>query len=529
MTTKPFPEVTSRPVAIAAVAWIAVLGGIAALLAWRWVGLQGSDDNTYIQTGLDWIADFPSVGNSHWALRYPIVLPLAASLAVFGESFFSVGVVTAGYYAGTNILFVWFIARHFDGLTAIIWVLLINLLPNFLVSATYVNTDVPELFFVSASLLTFAHYALLPEAERSHRWLILSGIAAGLGFLVRETTLALWLFLGLCFLVRPMFARWRYFVLGAAAVAVVASQSVYLGLMTGNFLYRQQISLHHDAVDRSAELQRVAQGGELVDTEGVLSVNVFLDPILLLFVSQKFGFLFYLILGAAIALALGAGRSLSPPQRRAMALLGFAGLLWYGFISLAGPILYLVPRYMLFSGAALAVMPAWLAAAMLRRGGLARHLAALGLIGYAATSWALLSVENVEPYFAARRIPQIAGSVQEKVHVDARLFARAQLDLRFSGLQNRVTTAPPGPGDLVVGQPDLVRECERSKYCTVTDEMRLYQPRPDWQEIFRVEPERRWIGRLLQAIGADRWMPRPIFRKIDNPNDPVILYRIPRA
>ena len=71
---------------------LAVLGLVAAavlLITWRWVGFQGHDQASYLTASLDWMTQFPFVGTTHWALRYPIVLPTAAASKTSSAGFAS--------------------------------------------------------------------------------------------------------------------------------------------------------------------------------------------------------------------------------------------------------------------------------------------------------------------------------------------------------------------------------------------------------------------------------------------------------
>src|SRR5262245_5810108 len=52
------------------------------MLDLAWVGYVGTDDQSYARGALGWLYTFPYVGDTHWALRHPIVIPLALSLAV---------------------------------------------------------------------------------------------------------------------------------------------------------------------------------------------------------------------------------------------------------------------------------------------------------------------------------------------------------------------------------------------------------------------------------------------------------------
>jgi hypothetical protein len=85
--------------------------------------------------------------------------------------------------------------------------------------------------------------------------------------------------------------RSRYVLSGVAVLIVVAADWTYLTAMTGDPLYRLNIDFHHGRVDRIAEAAWLSTSGGLLDKEGTLSINVFLDPLLALFVTQKYALL----------------------------------------------------------------------------------------------------------------------------------------------------------------------------------------------------------------------------------------------
>ena len=174
------------------------------ILCWRWVGYQGHDDASYAAAALDWVQHFPPLGTTHWALRYPLVLPAAALIGAFGPSIAALVFVNLAAYA--VFLLVSYIAiRHWFGWgAAAVMVLIGILLPQFPVQATYANPDLPEMTLVVGSF-----WALMLARERGGPWglMLLSGLLGGIGFLLRETSLLLVPLYGLMFLFRPAMPR----------------------------------------------------------------------------------------------------------------------------------------------------------------------------------------------------------------------------------------------------------------------------------------------------------------------------------
>ena len=58
------------------------------------------DAERYIRAALVWAEEGPTLGETHWALRYPIVLPVAAAFRLFGPSEIAASAVCAAFVAG---------------------------------------------------------------------------------------------------------------------------------------------------------------------------------------------------------------------------------------------------------------------------------------------------------------------------------------------------------------------------------------------------------------------------------------------
>lgn len=516
------PEISRR----AEVGWLAFLiATTGLLLIWRWVGFQGGDDKVYVDAAEAWLESFPVLADNHWGLRYPVVLPMAGIFFVFGKSEVTLPLANLLYFLVFLIVGYYFVRRWFGTSAAVIWVVLLICLPGYLVLGTYVNADMPELLFVSGSLW-FYLFARCDEGGTTS--LIVSGLCLGLAFLVRETAIGLALLYGALFLVSPGIRRRDYLVIGFAAFIVVGGQMVYFTAMTGDPFYRQEISASHDRVDRHLEVQRVTTGDDLIDSEGALSVNVFLDPVLVLFVSQKYGLLFYVGIAATIFLLVS--RRVKNAARSIVQIFVAMFVVWFAFIAFNTSILYNVPRYYMISGFAISIPAAVLLAHLIRGPGSANVLGRLMLVGFVAIGLLLLYMENTNPLFQERVLVSIARESDEVIHVDPRTFRRSKLLLSMAGLKNGVTSTPPPKGALVMCSSGLLislrNECERRRNCTANETLLAFDRRDSWTEVRRVQAPRRWIGDLLRTANLQKYIPAQILRKIEKPNDDVILFRV---
>jgi len=505
----------SRAAAIAGAGALTIL--TLALLAAFHVGFQASDDASYLAGALGWLERFPYVGSSHWALRHTITLPTALAIRLFGLNETAVSLTNVAYYLGFLLVNGAFMTRYLGGLAAGTATLLMVVLPGFTVVATYLNSDMPELFYVCCAFWIVVAAREVPA--RRWPWL-LAGLLLGCGFITRQTTLAAVVFFGLLFLFAPRVPRSRYLLMGMAFATVLLADWLYLTAMTGNPLYRFNVDFNHDRVDRLAEVARVAASGGLIDKEGNLSVSVYADPLLALFVSQKYALLFWLALPGAMA----AWRRRSSSQGRVlMPMLGLA-VVWFVFVA-ANPKLYLVPRYLLVvAWCAATVAGAWLAG--LCCAGRRRTATLLAAVGVTAAV-AALSVENIDPRFVERQLVDwVQRNPDRVVHTDLETAIRSRYYFRFAGISEpRVSTERAGPGSVVLYSPERVQQCAAMPRCSE----RVHDSRPaaDWRRQSAIEAPPRPIGRWLRAAGLERAIPADIARRLFAPGGRVMIYEVP--
>ena len=498
---------------------VAVVGFAAlgvALLATFHVGFQASDDINYLVGALGWLDGFPYVGNSHWTLRHTITLPTAALLSIFGLSSFATSLSNMLYFVAFVATNAWFAWRFLGGSTACLVTLLVLTTPGFLVVSTYLNPDIPEVF-----LVTFAFWCLLSALQSGvYRWLwIAAGAVAGLAFVNRQTSAAFVIFGGLLWLLSPGVPRSRYFPMIIAFVCVVGAEWLYLTLMTGNPAYRLQVDFNHDPVDRFAEAARVAAQGRWLDKEGNISVNVFIDPILNLFISQKYPLLFWLTLPAGLA----AWRHRQKPQARTLALVAGLGLVSFVFVA-ANPKLYLVPRYFVLVAWAACVLVAWWLASLWDAG--KRWRCAAGVTAMVCANAAALSVENVHPRMVEQALVEwVRTHPTEPIYTDIETRARSEFYFRFAGVSmDRVIAAAPPKGARFFFSEKRVEQCAATPRCR--DQAADFRPRSLWRIQQTIEGPRRPGARVAAALGLGRVLPPDIARRVMAPLDEITIYEV---
>ena len=502
---------------------IAVLASLAVgLIAYFWVAYLGSDDQAYAGAALDWLHHFPALGDNHWALRYLPVLPIAAAIGLLGPSTFALALPNALAFGALLVAQYCFARATFGWRTAAIGCLILIVLPAFLELATYANPDMPE---AAAVIISFWVFLRLDRTGRPFFLAILTGILAGLAFLARETMLSLLLTYGLLFLFRPLIPRGRYVLMGLGFLLVVAPQVAYLTARTGNPFYRHAVSARASAsvVDRAGNLAEAQAQGFAFDAEGVLAVHPAIAPIAAVLVSPKFGLLFLLGIPAAIWLVRGGG-GLNSRQRRDVTLFALLALVSFLFIALNARALVLVPRYFVVAAVALSVP---LAVAADRLLSLRPRWAVLGGMAYLGTCLALLSLLNRAPLWPEETLVALAARPGAAVYTDPRTANRAQFLLDLRGLTDRVKDTPPPPGALFLAREDIVDFCLRRASCAWKDRAETFRVQASWTVVERFPAPRRMAGDILYLLRLQNHLPRDVVRKLANPSDDIVLYRVP--
>jgi len=502
---------------------LGLAGAALAILWWRWVGYQGHDDAYYAAAALDWVQHFPSLGTTHWALRYPLVLPTAALIRAFGFSVPALAAVDLAAYAAF-LLMGYAAARHWFGWPAAAALTAIGILvPQFPVQATYANPDLLEMALVMASF-----WLLMLARQRGGPWRLMlgAGALAGVAFLTRETALALVPLYGLMLLVRPAMARWRYLMIGVGFMAVVGAQMGYFAVQAGDPLYRMKLSATHDPVDRAGQAARVTGA---LDKEGVLATGLITAPLAALFVSQKYGLLFYLAVPAYLVSR--RARWLDGPAHSVLDWAAAGAVASFLFVALNVGILYVVPRYFMVSAAMAAVPVAVLAAHLAQR---RPWVAGFAGTAFAASCLGLLNLENTQPMFAEQRAAAFISGQGSAVYMEPETAWRARPLLIARGVLGQQASGPPPLNALVAIRVGVVEACLRERplgepACALRSAMLPFRPGPGWSEVARYDPPRRAMGVLLHGLGVARLIPPDILRKIEQPNDGLVVYRTPAS
>lgn len=481
------------------------LVSFALLVAWGWVGFLGSDDVTFAIGGYGWLEHFPYVGG-HGTIRYPITIPIALSFLTFGENEFAMVLPSLAYMFGFLAL-AWFsVRRASDGWMAFGALAALVTCPLLVVQSSIASVDIVEMFYLFASAFLFWRCVEDgPDAKK----LFLAGALAGLGFLTRETAIFIALFYAIYFAIGYRFHRGHYLWIASGFLAVWGLEVIYLWIMTGDPLYRINISLHHDSsIDRS------------IDLAGNVVVHPLVDPLLVLLANQEFMALFF------FAVPLGAwlcfGRSIEPRLKAFARMIALLGLVWFVTAGAAQKLLPLNPRYFMITAAAACILTG-IALALLWQRGNKRTLVAFAATFLVGTNLLGAYVENKDSLFGERQLATLAAEQRSQIFTDPMTRYRADMLLKWERRQNEVLAEPAKPGTLYFYNP---KWADSANFKMKAEQIPAFRPQADWEKIGSWEPEPPMITKAIEASGLAALIPAGVWNKLRHRHPPVTLYKL---
>ncbi|MEQ9606915.1 MAG: glycosyltransferase family 39 protein [Kiloniellaceae bacterium] len=483
-----------------------------ASLWFAWVGWLDSDDKRHVVEGIGWYEQFPYVGPLHPSLRHPIVFPLGMSFRLFGINEFSVILPNLLYYAGLLAVTYVFLARFTNRHIAFIATALITTTPIFVIQATVVFSDITEAFFVALSFWLFMEATRI---ERPTLWLLLgAGAAAAMGWFTRETVGALILLFGVLFLAGYKLPRARYWIMAGGFLPLVALEALFMWSMTGSPIYRYTTMLFsRENFNKKGEL-----AGDVFNRIGNVSVNPVVDPVVVLFANHEFGLLFFFALPVALWACFS--KALPANERALARILSILAVLWFLLVALG--MINLHPRYFTVTAYAAAIILAiWLYRLLI---GPRRLLAVAAIVVLFGANLTAIYLDNRNPLFGERSLRAYLEENPVALRTDPVTQRRTEFFLTIDGREDLVTGGLPEPGALYFYNPNRAIEIRRSDL-----DPRDYAPKPGWELVWQAEEDRRFTGIVLEALGLDRRLPQGLWRRLDAPNLPVAVYRIPAS
>lgn len=463
--------------------------GAAALLALAmvaaitigWTGFMASDDSLYFVGAEKWLTSAPFPGDNHWTTRFPLLWSFAAMLMLFGHGFAAFA-ATALLWYGVLVAMVAMFAGRMGGARAG-WVaaLLVATLPVVVSNATTVGVDLLE----TALLLGGAW--LLGAAGKGRRalWLGLgAGLCFGTAIICRETSLLALLALGPLFLIGKPVARSVLIAAGVGLVVVLGGEALFQWFLTGEPLRRYDIAFHHDShIDRAA------------NHEGNFLLHPAIDPVLVLFINDDFGLLFWVAMMIAIV---GGWKLFSAVEHGPLVVLTAMAVADFVLVAVLVNKLVLNPRYFMLP----AIVAVVLVAHGLSRSERWWRYPLLGIL--VAINLLMLSVGNAHPRWEMEALIDASRThPDEVVSGDPAMVRRAALPMRFAGRRN-VRYAPAEGGGLVVSPESTA---------------------PSGTIVARyVSPPTR-LGAMVDAAGLRPLIPAQLHRRMFAPNETMLLVR----
>jgi 4-amino-4-deoxy-L-arabinose transferase-like glycosyltransferase len=494
--------------------WVAALLTVTyvlLLIRYAWIGFSESDDVFYATAAQQWVGHFHLAAN-HWGLRHAIVLPMALGFAVFGRNEMTLVFPSLLYFVlllGLSYVCVRRIAGYYGGLLA---VALVASTPVIVSGASWVTTDLPETFFLLASVWLFL-YAL--ETGGRVWQFVLCGIFAGLGLITRETSVVLAVFYGILMMRNYGGRRDIYLWIGVGVALVLAIDTAYLAGSGGDLLYRLHISqqgVKGDNPDMVAQFQ-TQQG---LDRFGSLAAPRWLQAWIVLFFNQNFGILPWLGLAATVYLSVKAVSRIRTISRMVLLL----AAVWFLVMSFVFTFLWLVPRYQILTAAALAMPLAIYLADTIRKG---RVVVAVGVVS-AAAGFALLAigVSDRNPLFGEKALAHLAAQgTASRINTDPGTLRGAAWLLDANESAQRVVAEPPRPGDLYFFY-------DRPRRGLAKD-WPVQRPGADWIEVAQMQEPPRPMIALIFGMGLDHVLPEAVVRKLNFQPRHAALFRLPAS
>jgi 4-amino-4-deoxy-L-arabinose transferase-like glycosyltransferase len=415
--------------------FVAVLALFSLAVLYYWNGLGAGDEIEYARAARAWLAEGPNLGQSHWALRQLLVLPMAASFSLFGFNEFAATAPNMLFALALVGVTYWFARRYIAEQEAIAISAVIATSCYFVARPIEVDIYGVEALFAVTSVWLFIASR---DAARPLRWLFAAGVAGGLAFTIRETSASIAISLATLTLV---FHRQRFFsaglALGVGYCGVIAFEVAAYALASGDPLYRYKIDFGHKSVGAAS-----THGG---GPSGFMRLllpfkDIAMAPSLTPFVG----------LAVVFAGALRWRGAFEPRAAGALAAFSIAGLVALA-VSAWGLKLAMPNYYPIFAYAVLVAIGVALAEAWRRHGALAAGAAFAVIV---ALNLLAEDFRDYDDWAEARILSAHAPQFGEPVLTDYATGARARLLLEMRGASeaeaSRMITlaTEPAPGAL---------------------------------------------------------------------------------
>jgi hypothetical protein len=205
----------------------------------------GGDDSHYLDAARCWVAQgAPCLPTSHWWTRWPIIAPMAAAMALFGESRAGVGAGALLYWGVSIALVSWIGAQWFGRRAGFVAAALFALTPSVTAPALQPSADIPELAFQLASLAA----ATMAFRLQVRNWALVAGLLAGIAMQTRDTSALFAISAALAWLVLPKDRRAVLLWVIPGFLAAMIGEAIIYAIATGDPLLRYELAMRHASI-----------------------------------------------------------------------------------------------------------------------------------------------------------------------------------------------------------------------------------------------------------------------------------------
>lgn len=381
-----------------------------------WHGFGPGDPERYVRAALLWVEKGFYLGDTHWALRHPFVLPIAASFALIGVSEFAATLPNIVYAGALTAMTFFFMRRYVGRAEGAIGAAFIATSAFFVARPIELEAYGAEIFFDALACWLFVAAWI---ERRRYALLFAAGVAAGFAWAIREQTVYLMMVFGLLVL----WSRKDIWRSGLALVvgfgSIIALEWAFYAIAAGDPFYRYKIDVNHRYIGQvitfTAEESKLA--------------NKIVRPIIDLLVAPNTTP--FLVLALLAALRPGWRAAIETPSRRRTFLVFVAisaaavPVCAYGF-DLSLPRYYPILTYAIFLSLALST------AAAARRYGVpvgAALAAAIIFLNAAAADFS-----RYQEYSEARFLAEEAAQYDEPIETDALTASRTRYQMVLRGV-----------------------------------------------------------------------------------------------
>ena len=475
------------------------------VLTVTWTGFYvGGDGVKFYHAAKEWLEAFPPDITKDGAERLVVILPLAASLTLLGDSEFSAILPTSLYYISFILFIAYALSRLTDPVTVIVACALLASVPVIAFNAVTPSSDMANLLYASLSFFFF--YTALNH-ERRNMMLYWSGFFVGLEFISHSQAVALLLFYGILFLIGYRIERKVYLYLALGFMTVFFAEMVYYIFADYNPFYRFIYILNATQAADRFEGPQPEVGG--IDNAGNLYIWPPINPILLTLITQKYGLLYYLLYPALWWIIRG-HTIRDEATTQLLRLLVVLGVVWCLFALIVLSQIKLYARYYLAATSCFFIVGVfWLRYVIWPNH---KKITIIAVLSVLAVNFLCIAVENKEPRFGERALLKYLDVSNGQIFTDLATARYAEYFCRWEQIDcSGILIGEPTPGSMYFLNPNNS----------------AMSPDPQWKEIWHLEQPRKWTGRIITSLGLESLVPGDIFRRLNQPNKAVSVYAIP--